>query len=549
MDAELEKLAALIKGSMDPLAAARAAVAAVEALAPPDMIVVPGAHEGTQEAHEGHAQGLIKEEAGAEQSGHQGEEDPAVKDEDVTPVVQEPEEQPAGGEAANGASSEPDPKPVAAQPEADAPKVEEQPEAKGAEEVEAEPGKQPGEVRAASSPEGAAAGAAAESAGQNGDASAKQEGHRPQKAWPVPEIKASNNAEDDMGAAEREVFPDLQDALKAFRKCTALVNVFKGNPATANKTPLAILHEYVNRISVELTYSEESESALGPFVVEAKVTSAGGRDTYALASGRGRSKREAKQLAAAAALEQLLASVPQSDFLVPGKNKQDKMQKKKQGGLQGPRQQQQQQQQQRPGNQRSNGPPQRMNQQGPMHKRPMLDGPKLQPPPPAKRQQPGPGYSPKVRTCSPPPLTPPPPPPPPDPMHQALQQKPGSQTPVLLQGRGGRGGRGGGGRGSWGQSGRGREGGYYDQQQYYRGGHGSYSGGGRDSMGGMGNSYAMGGMSMGANPGNGGFMGSGGMSGMNHGMGMAQGNMMGMNQMNNGVRMDGGMAMGGGGGG
>ena len=234
MDAELEKLVTLVKGSMDPVAAVRAAVAAVAALAPPDTIDVPGAHEETRKADQGHAQGLPKEEEASAGQSAQGEEDPhAAKDEAPTTLVEDAvvkAEAVQQGEA-NGGSSEPGHKPVASQPETDTPKAaEEQAGTKAAEEAEGEHGAKQ-QKGATSSP------TEVKAEDQSGDAAAKQEGHKPQKSWPVPEIKAATKqSEEEEQRAEREVFPDLHDALKAFRKCTALVNVFRATPATANKT-------------------------------------------------------------------------------------------------------------------------------------------------------------------------------------------------------------------------------------------------------------------------------------------------------------------------
>ena len=104
----------------------------------------------------------------------------------------------------------------------------------------------------------------------------------------------------------------------------------------------------------QLTYVESAESQLGPFTVEAKLTSVGGGVLYACGSGRvswccwaadvcgaappaclrlltsasvqGRGKKDAKQVAAAALLESLLnlGGQTEADFLQPGKAKLQK---------------------------------------------------------------------------------------------------------------------------------------------------------------------------------------------------------------------------------
>ncbi|KAL3161121.1 hypothetical protein ABBQ38_009496 [Trebouxia sp. C0009 RCD-2024] len=121
-----------------------------------------------------------------------------------------------------------------------------------------------------------------------------------------------------------EPIPDPESFLDSFLRCKHLVETFRANPSTHNKTPLAILHEYATRLGLELAYNETSEGTLGPFNVEAKLTSVGGSVLYATGSGRGRGKKDAKQVSAAAVLEMLLVNVPESDFLMPGKAKQTK---------------------------------------------------------------------------------------------------------------------------------------------------------------------------------------------------------------------------------
>ncbi|KAK9802660.1 hypothetical protein WJX73_002230, partial [Symbiochloris irregularis] len=116
--------------------------------------------------------------------------------------------------------------------------------------------------------------------------------------------------------------PDPSTLIEGFTLCKRLLDTFRASPNTQNKTPLAILHEYATRCTLELSYDEKSDSALGPFTSEAKLTSIGGSVTYAKGTGRGRGKKDAKQVAAAALLEELLKNVDMSEFLQPGKSKQ-----------------------------------------------------------------------------------------------------------------------------------------------------------------------------------------------------------------------------------
>mmetsp|Transcript_27120 Transcript_27120/g.76523 ORF Transcript_27120/g.76523 Transcript_27120/m.76523 type:complete len:468 (-) Transcript_27120:372-1775(-) len=108
--------------------------------------------------------------------------------------------------------------------------------------------------------------------------------------------------------------PDPATYMDAYPACKRLVEEFRSNPSTFNKTPLAILHEYAIRTGLELTHSEEADTILGPFTAESKLAPAGASTVFALGRGRGRSKKDAKQVAAAAMLENLLEKVPSSEF-------------------------------------------------------------------------------------------------------------------------------------------------------------------------------------------------------------------------------------------
>ncbi|KAK9822115.1 hypothetical protein WJX74_008796 [Apatococcus lobatus] len=143
----------------------------------------------------------------------------------------------------------------------------------------------------------------------------------PAAAQPAPAQPASSKQKE-----EEVPLLDLAQLLAGFPKCNHLIETFRTSPNTQNKTPLAVLHEYATRLSLELAYNESAETNLGPFNVEARLTSVGGAVLYATGSGKGRGKKDAKQVAAAAVLEMLLANVSESDFLQPGKAKQAKHQ-------------------------------------------------------------------------------------------------------------------------------------------------------------------------------------------------------------------------------
>lgn len=49
-----------------------------------------------------------------------------------------------------------------------------------------------------------------------------------------------------------EPIPDPESFLEGFLRCKHLVETFRANPSTHNKTPLAILHEYATRLGLEV---------------------------------------------------------------------------------------------------------------------------------------------------------------------------------------------------------------------------------------------------------------------------------------------------------
>ena len=51
-----------------------------------------------------------------------------------------------------------------------------------------------------------------------------------------------------------EPIPDPESFLDGFPRCKHLVETFRANPSTHNKTPLAILHEYATRLGLEVCH-------------------------------------------------------------------------------------------------------------------------------------------------------------------------------------------------------------------------------------------------------------------------------------------------------
>ena len=58
--------------------------------------------------------------------------------------------------------------------------------------------------------------------------------------------------EADARLKEEEQLPDPATFLVSYPRCKRLVDTFRANPNTHNKTPLAVLHEYATRLSLEV---------------------------------------------------------------------------------------------------------------------------------------------------------------------------------------------------------------------------------------------------------------------------------------------------------
>jgi len=65
--------------------------------------------------------------------------------------------------------------------------------------------------------------------------------------------EADGGDEADARLKEDALLPDPTTFLEAFPRCKRLVDTFRANPNTHNKTPLAILHEYATRLSLEVS--------------------------------------------------------------------------------------------------------------------------------------------------------------------------------------------------------------------------------------------------------------------------------------------------------
>ncbi|KXZ43462.1 hypothetical protein GPECTOR_89g482 [Gonium pectorale] len=81
----------------------------------------------------------------------------------------------------------------------------------------------------------------------------------------------------------------------------------KPGSSKAAKTPLMVLHEYATKMQYELSFLETAEGPAGPYSVEVRLASGGSNpSTIATAVGKARTKKDAKQVSAAACLEKMM---------------------------------------------------------------------------------------------------------------------------------------------------------------------------------------------------------------------------------------------------
>lgn len=64
--------------------------------------------------------------------------------------------------------------------------------------------------------------------------------------------------EEDARMKEDDLLPDPATFLESYPRCKRLLDTFRANPNTHNKTPLAVLHEYATRLSLEVNKKSPS---------------------------------------------------------------------------------------------------------------------------------------------------------------------------------------------------------------------------------------------------------------------------------------------------
>ncbi|CAK0732396.1 hypothetical protein CVIRNUC_000126 [Coccomyxa viridis] len=154
-----------------------------------------------------------------------------------------------------------------------------------------------------------------------------------------PSWEAASAAETDAAACRRsdgtasETRPErreLASMIDDYPSCKRLMEAYRRVYHMPNKTPLSILFEYASRLNLQLSF-EEGLTSNGCFTLTLQLKNERDVCLYRPGVGMAKSKKDAKQLAAAALLEVMLEHVPFQDLLY----KSDKQQNFK--DIQGPR--------------------------------------------------------------------------------------------------------------------------------------------------------------------------------------------------------------------
>eukprot|EP00210_Caulerpa_lentillifera_P000819 g793.t1 len=113
--------------------------------------------------------------------------------------------------------------------------------------------------------------------------------------------------------------PSMLSYLDATPKCKALLVKLRSLPHNDDKTPASLVHEYAMRSFMKIEYSMPDELGQGPFNVECILSSTNGETKFAVGKGEARTKKDAKQAAAAGAVEYLLGTVDPKEFMLNGR--------------------------------------------------------------------------------------------------------------------------------------------------------------------------------------------------------------------------------------
>ncbi|KAF5838349.1 hypothetical protein DUNSADRAFT_3020 [Dunaliella salina] len=120
--------------------------------------------------------------------------------------------------------------------------------------------------------------------------------------------------------AQAGQLPDMANYLDTYPACKRVMTGIRAMPNNSTKTPVSLINEYASRMMLEVVFSEEADTPTGPYTVTCALHEKTGKKLDDVGKGRGRNKRDARQVAAAACVEAMLQhKVPEVDFYAPAK--------------------------------------------------------------------------------------------------------------------------------------------------------------------------------------------------------------------------------------
>ncbi|CAL5224048.1 g6673 [Coccomyxa viridis] len=142
------------------------------------------------------------------------------------------------------------------------------------------------------------------------------------EAASVPDALASSSRKSDGSASEpRPERRELASVIDEYPLCKRLMEAYRRVYHMPNKTPLSILFEYASRLNLQLSF-EEGQTSQGHFTLTLQLKNDREACLYRPGVGQAKSKKDAKQLAAAALLEVMLDHVPFQDLLYKSEKQQ-----------------------------------------------------------------------------------------------------------------------------------------------------------------------------------------------------------------------------------
>eukprot|EP00884_Botryococcus_braunii_P010421 jgi/Botrbrau1/19380/Bobra.0338s0010.2 len=106
-------------------------------------------------------------------------------------------------------------------------------------------------------------------------------------------------------------------AMAPYPKLCHMLGLLARHPVLSKKNTVTLLHEYATRTSLVVSFEDKGVTDSKLYHIDTWLTAKEGDPLYSKGTGLGRSKKEAKQLAAAEALELLLCNVRIPDLLGP----------------------------------------------------------------------------------------------------------------------------------------------------------------------------------------------------------------------------------------